>query len=83
MVDTTFQIFSPKLIHAKFNGVSNFELVRTKIKKAADTKSGISFICFKSPRNDHKEKIKKTKKKTNPKVLFELICLVRFFISIF
>ena len=77
----TFPSVSPNFIQAKFNGVSNFEFTEPKIKKNIDIISGIFFICSKFQRKDQKAKSKKTKEKTNPKVLFEFIFLVCGFMS--
>ena len=68
----------PNLNHSIFNGVNNLELIKPKIKKIMaikidQTLSGFSFI------KGHRDIIKKTKKKTIPKLRFELILIFVLF----
>ena len=66
----------PNLNHNLFNGVKIFEFNKPKIKKLIEKISGIIFICSKSPLKDQKDIIKKTTKKTRPKLLFDPILIL-------
>ena len=67
----------PNLNHSKFNGFNNFEFIKPKIRKGID--KTIKYI-LKSPLffSGHNPIIIRTKKKTNPKLLFELILIFDF-----
>ena len=67
----------PNLNHRMFNGVNSFEFIRPKIKKIIaiiiDQNLGMpSYI------SGHKDMIKKTTKKTKPKLRFELVLTLDF-----
>ena len=74
---------NPNLNQAIFKGVKNFELIKPRTKNNTATKidqtlKGLSF------NNGQKDIIKNTKKKTKPKLRFELILildLLHIFIS--
>ena len=73
----------PNLNQAIFKGVKNFELIKPSAKNNTATK--IAHILKElSFNNGHKDIIKNTKKKTKPKLRFELILildLLNIFIS--
>ena len=67
----------PNLHHSIFNGANNFEFINPKIKKTKEMI--VDQILIGSPFvKGHKLTIKKTTKKTKPKFLFELICILDF-----
>ena len=72
-------IMAPKIIpnlnQSLFNGVNSFEFINPKIKKTKEMI--VDQILIGSPFvKGHKLTIKKTTKKTKPKFLFELICIL-------
>ena len=71
----TFPRSSPNLIQAKFKGVSNFELIKPKIRKIIEITNDHTLIVPPSIRGKNAIN-KKTKKKTIPKLLFELFFFI-------
>ena len=72
----------PNLAQREFIGVYNFEFIIPRIKKSKEIQSDQILICPEFNRG-HKAIIKKTTKKTNPKLRFELIFILGFFDIIF
>mgnify|MGYP005662214165 CR=1 FL=1 len=74
-------IMAPKIIpnlnHSLFNGVNSFEFISPKIRKIKDIIAN-QILIDPSYVKGQKLKIKKTKKKTKPKFLFELIFILDF-----
>jgi len=72
----------PNLNHNKFNGFNNFEFIKPKIKKGIDKNTKYKFT---SPLffSGHNPIIINIKKKTNPKLLLELIFIFDFFFIFF
>jgi hypothetical protein len=68
----------PNLNHIIFNGVNNLEFIKPKIKKIIATKIDQTLNGF-SLVKGHRDIIKKTKKKTIPKLRFELILYFELF----
>ena len=72
----------PNLNHNKFKGVNNLELIIPKVKKIKDI---ITDQILTSPLFNKGQEaiIKKTTKKTIPKLLFELILILDLFCMVF
>ncbi len=66
----------PNLNQILFNGVSSFDFIKPKIKKIIAIKNGRMLTSFILPRKDQKDIIKKTTKKTRPKLLFDPILIL-------
>ena len=66
----------PNLNQILFNRVSSFDFMKPKIKKIIEIKNGRMLISFRLPRKDQKAIIKKTTKKTRPKLLFDPILIL-------
>ena len=75
---TTEPKILPNLNHNLFKGVKKFELINPKIKKIMATIMDQTLNVF-SYNRGHKDMIKKTKKKTIPKLRFEFILILEFF----
>ena len=65
----------PNLNHRMFNGVNSFEFIRPKIKKIIAIMID-QILGMPSYVSGHKDMIKKTTKKTIPKLLFEPILIL-------
>ena len=79
--EITFPKNNPNLNHNLFNGVKIFELNNPNNRKIIETISD-QIINFPSLKVGYKETKKKTKKNTNPKLLFEPILISSLFILI-
>ncbi len=68
---------SPNFTQMKLKGLNRFELIKPRIKKINDVSN--AHILKDSPLNNgHNANNKKNIKKTNPKLLFELIFCIFF-----